>query len=340
MLPVRKRILPPTQRLIQATLMLAGRSSPTFWERWYWRKPDHQRALDCLLQSSPDLIHVNEAIALPIAIEAAATLGTKVLFDAHEYSPGNRSDLLWRIFAGPLHSHLIRAYAPKTDRMITVAYGIAQRYAQELGIDVDVIMNTPAYRQHPFRQTDPDRIGLVHHGAAIPERKLETMIDVIALTDARYTLDFMLVNSSDGYIERLITLSRKLAPGRVSFRPPVPPEHITEAISNYDIGLFLLPPANFSYANALPNKFFEFMMAGLAVAIGPSPEMARICTESKIGLVSEDFAPVRLAEKLNKLTNSQIDTMKRNSLSAAKVYNADREMRKLLGIYDDVLHNR
>jgi hypothetical protein len=82
------------------------------------------------------------------------------------------------------------------------------------------------------------------------------------------------------------------------------------------------------------------MMAGLAVAIGPSPEMARICTESKIGLVSEDFAPVRLAEKLNKLTNSQIDTMKRNSLSAAKVYNADREMRKLLGIYDDVLHNR
>ena len=51
---------------------------------------------------------------------------------------------------------------------------------------------------------------------------------------------------------------------------------IVDTIAEYDIGLFILSPINFNYYHALPNKLFEFIQARLAIAVSPSPEMARI----------------------------------------------------------------
>ena len=114
----------PASRLVQAVLMLSGRVSPACWERWYWRKPDHRRALRTLRERPCDVIHVNEAIALPIALVAAAESGARVLFDAHEYSPAHRANnAWWRLLAKPLYTYIIRAYAHRADAMTTVAPG-------------------------------------------------------------------------------------------------------------------------------------------------------------------------------------------------------------------------
>jgi hypothetical protein len=79
---VQRHVFSPGQRLIQAALMFGGRFSPHLWERWYWRKPDHRQALALLTAQPLDLIHVNEALTLPIGIEAARKTGARVLFDA------------------------------------------------------------------------------------------------------------------------------------------------------------------------------------------------------------------------------------------------------------------
>ena len=50
--------------------------------------------------------------------------------------------------------------------------------------------------------------------------------------------------------------------------------------NDYDVGLYLLPPTNFNQRYALPNKFFEFIQGRLAIAIGPSPEMAKLVERS------------------------------------------------------------
>jgi glycosyltransferase involved in cell wall biosynthesis len=117
----------------------------------------------------------------------------------------------------------------------------------------------------------------------------------------------------------------------------VPPHQISETVNAYDIGLHLLPPVSFNSAQALPNKFFEFMMAGLALAIGPSPEMMRIVQEYELGVVASSFEPADLAQRLNALSPEEINAMKRHSLEAAKRFNAEVEMRKLLAIYQRVL---
>jgi glycosyltransferase involved in cell wall biosynthesis len=131
--------------------------------------------------------------------------------------------------------------------------------------------------------------------------------------------------------------ARISAADRITFRSPVSPQEIPETINAYDIGLFLLPPVNFNRVHALPNKLFEFIMAGLAIAIGPSPEMARIVRAYRLGIVADTFEPADLAQRLNALTPEEINAMKRHSLNAAKRFSADAEMGKLLAIYRRVL---
>jgi glycosyltransferase involved in cell wall biosynthesis len=338
MSPVPQPALSPTLRAAQVSRMLGGRIAPGLYEQWFWQMPGHQQALDAVIEARPDLIHANDAMSLPIAIAAARRTGAKVLFDAHEYSPGQRTNSLKRrVMVQPFQVYLIRQYAPQADAMITVEDSIARMYAEIFGLKAEVIRNVPAYEALPFHPVDPDQVQLIHHGGAMRDRKLEVMIEVMAHTDPRFSLTLMLMPDAGGYLAELERLAAQRAPGRITFRPPVAPADIARTINAYDIGLFLLPPVSLSYKMALPNKFFEFIMAGLAVAIGPSPAMAKIVRQYDLGVVADSFDPADLARKLNALSADNINAMKRRSLAAARDLNAENEMRKLHDIYARLL---
>jgi len=341
--PVTPHRLARRERVLQAIRLLAGRVSPSWFERWYWRKPDHAAARDAIIAAGPDLIHANEAIGLPAALAASDGIDDgrriPVLFDAHEYSPDRLPHrTLTRFLARPFYTWLIRTLAPRAAAMTTVADGIADRYRAEFGLDPAVIRNCPAYVPLPLRPTDPDRIVLIHHGVALRARRLEDMVDVVAACDNRFRLTFMLVESDAGYVAELARHAERQAQGRVTFRDPVAPTAIARTLNDCaDIGLFLLPPVDFSYRMALPNKLFEFIMAGLAVAIGPSPAMARVVIDHGCGIVAADFAPATLAARLNALSADGIDALKRRSLDAARTLNAEAEMGRLMRLYAELL---
>jgi hypothetical protein len=99
---------------------------------------------------------------------------------------------------------------------------------------------------------------------------------------------------------------------------------VVTAINKYDMGVFLLPPVNFNYANTLPNKLFDFIQARLGIAIGPTPEMAAIVNQYQNGVVSADFQPKSLAAKLNSLRVADIARFKNQSAVAAQVLNAEK----------------
>jgi hypothetical protein len=142
------------------------------------------------------------------------------------------------------------------------------------------------------------------------------MIDMMKYLDDRFLLDIMLIEKNSEYLR---LLKKKAAPNqRIKFIPPVAMSDISRTINTYDIGLFLLPPTNINYSYALPNKFFEFIQARLAVAIGPSPEMEMYVKQYNCGVVSCNFTPYQLAIELNRLTNDQIDQFKMNSHKAAQ----------------------
>ena len=94
-----------------------------------------------------------------------------------------------------------------------------------------------------------------------------------------------------------------------------------------------------TYFNALPNKFFDFIMAGLAIAVSPLPMMQKIVVEHNIGVVVEDQTPQSMARVLNALAADDINKYKLNSLKLAKSMNAETESEKLLSHYQRIIVN-
>ena len=309
------------------------------YERWYWSKRERHDALKAICANMPDIIHANDWHALPVAVIAANRTGAKIVIDLHEYAPLEAADkLYWRILFKPMIEYFLRRYLNNVSASITVGETIAEKYAQEYGLHPLVVMNAPQPICLPdFHPTNPNAIQLIHHGGALANRKLEWMIEMIARSDQRYTLNFMLTESTSGYIDRLHALAQRRAPGRVIFHATVTPIHIVEYIAQFDMGAHLLPASNFNNLAALPNKFFDFIAAGLAVLIGPSLEMARLTLDWRFGIVSPTFAPMDAARILNTLSAEEIDRMKLQAIAARGVLNAEIEMGKLLELYQELL---
>jgi hypothetical protein len=153
------------------------------------------------------------------------------------------------------------------------------------------------------------------------------MVEMMSYLDERFMLDMILMVSdfaspkTKSYVESFMRSASENP--RIRFLPSVPSDRVVETINQYDIGVFLIPPINFNYANTLPNKLFDYIQARLGVAIGPTPEMASIVNHYQNGVVSDNFEPRSLAEKLNALTPEQVLEFKARSAEAAKTLNAE-----------------
>ncbi len=274
-----------------------------------------------------DLILANDIDSVPFVLSLKSST-TKILFDAHEYAPKEHDDsLLWRMLFKRYKTFLIRKYASKADGMLTVCDGIASEYKKNFNLNPLVITNAADFRDFEIPNKTSSKIRLIHHGLALPTRKIENMIYMMDEVDERFELDLMLVESKSKYYEFLKELVSQRT--NVKLIPSVPTDEIMAFCLNYDIGVYLLEPTNFNNANALPNKFFEFIQSRLAVLIGPSPEMAKIVQHYSLGWVVPDFHPQSFSKILNALTSEEIQQYRLNSAKASVKVNSEENMKML-----------
>ncbi len=331
---INKHTLTYSKKIILAFLLL-GR----FYNLAFRVLHPQTQAKSLLLYKKFDLVIANDIESLPWAFELYPTV--PVLFDAHEYAPRHFEDRLsWRIFFQSFNTVLCKEYIPKVTAMTTVGKGLAVEYQRNFGMKPSVITNANWFHDiQPLPVTE--KIRMIHHGGSTPSRKLELMIEMMKFLDERFTLDLMLIAppSSSSKTRRYIDYLKSLAADdkRIRFLPAIKSSEIVPFINQYDIGIFLLPPVNFNYANTLPNKLFDFIQARLAIAIGPTPEMAEIVNRYDIGVVSEDFTPLKLAIKLNLMTKEKIEVFKQKSVIAARELCADKNEVLFLAIIEKLL---
>jgi hypothetical protein len=287
-----------------------------------------------------DLVIANDIDTLPIAFNIKGR--GKVIFDAHEYAPRHFEDkTIWRIFFQPFYVHLCRKYIPLTDGMITVGKGLADEYRKNFGVDPLIITNAARYHDVAPSTVSDGRIKLIHHGIANASRRLEIMVEMMDLLDNRFTLDMILMTSdyasgkTKAYIDQL--KSRATTNPRIRILPAVKSSAVVSTISAYDIGVFVIPPINFNYANTLPNKLFDFIQARLGIAIGPTPEMASIVKGYDLGVVADDFTAASLAKKLNALSIDDVRRFKHNAIKASHELNAEKNEEKFVALVEKLL---
>jgi glycosyltransferase involved in cell wall biosynthesis len=125
----------------------------------------------------------------------------------------------------------------------------------------------------------------------------------------------------------------------VDFVGLVPFEDLDLYLSAADIGLVLFLPAP-NHIKAMPNKIFEYMIAGLPVIASHFPLWKEIVEGNNCGLTVDPENPQEIAEAVEYLLKRPqlMQEMGENgSRAVLREYNWGHEAEKLLGVYKELL---
>jgi hypothetical protein len=189
-----------------------------------------------------------------------------------------------------------------------------------------VVTNAP-FHQPLVPSPVHDPIRLLHIGYADERRRLEDTIDAVRSLGGGFTLDLVLAreNAYRRHLGRLVADDP-----HIRILPGVPKDELASFSNSYDVGVFLLPASFPNQLHVLPNKLFDYIQARLAVAIGPSPEMAAVVRQWDCGIVSESFTPESFAASLARVEAADIKRMKENSNRAAAALTAESNRETVL----------
>lgn len=313
------------KRAIAFVLKLSGYSfqSPAYYERQYWSS-ERKQLLHKLAAGNYDAVIGHGIFTLPIL----ARLKTRTVFNAHEYylKEFEENDN-WKKYTQPYYGFILETYLHQIDLMFCVSKLIQDEYQKYYRISSVVVTNATAY-QDIQPQAVGEHIKIIHHGGAIRTRQLELMEEMMNYLPETYSLTFMLTASDATYLEELKETCKHKT--NIFFRDPVPVNRISETCNRYDIGVFILPPVNFNWYYALPNKLFEFIQGRLCVAVSPNPDMKRVVEEHGLGVVSGDYTAEGMAKEIRKLSKEKIFSYKLASHACAGVLNAEETKELIL----------
>lgn len=289
----------------------------------YWSNPAVSAASTALAGRRFDIVFANDIDTAGLALSLEPRLG--VHLDLHEYSPLQNSELLrFRLFMAPFLSWQCRTFATKVTSTTTVCQSLAEKYTATFGFKPEVVTNAA-----PFAALEPTAVGapirIVHAGAALANRQLETLIDGVEGLEATVSLDLYLTPNDLALMNRL--RERSAALPHVQVHDAVPYAELMQTLNGYDLGVHLLAPTNFNNTYALPNKFFDYVQARLGLVIGPSPEMVRLLDEHSLGVVTDDFSSESLHRTLAALTPDDVAGWKSASHAAASDLSAETQVR-------------
>ena len=285
----------------------------------YWRLSGVEWARRALAARRFDLNIANDVQAVPLALSLKP--GDGVVADLHEYWPRlHEENPAWMRWISPYYRWMCRRYVRRASAVTTVSAGLAREYEREFGFVAEVVTNATPYAELvPSDVRAPLR--LVHSGAGLRNRDIGLMVEAVQRTSADVTLDLYLTPNHPDYLEELRV--RAGESDRVRLREAVPYDRLVSTLNEYDVGIFVLPPVNFSYAHALPNKFFDFVQARLGVIVGPSPELGPYVEEYGLGRVTTGWDVDALTAAIEGLTEDDVRAFKAGAARAAHALSAE-----------------
>ena len=308
---------------------------PPLADAVYWSFREHREMRAAAVDTKADVYHANDWRVLPVAAAAAAATGARYVYDSHEFAvEENIVSRAWR-FTFPHYIRAIEArHIHEAGFVSTVGAEIASlmQDAYRLPERPVVIRNVPDRQAMPYR--DPgDPMVVLYHGKFNADRGLVDLVRSVAgwRDGLRLVVRGWGTTDVESQIRRAVEDAG--VGDRVTIEPPAPMSELVGLANLADIGVHPMPPSSRQTRFALPNKFFEYVMAGLAVCVTDAPEMARIVREYECGIVVTDARVEGIAAAVNSLTPERVAAFKRASLVAAEELCWDREQSRLLDAY-------
>lgn len=191
------------------------------------------------------------------------------------------------------------------------------------GIDYKLLMNLPPKVEirkpinlhQRFDIPSPKNIA-IYQGAISKGRGLDICIEAF-----KKIPDWHLIILGEGpYLAKL--LARNIETPNVHLPGAVPYTDLLNYTAGADLGLSLIEPISESYKQALPNKLFEYFMAGIPAIVSDLPAMRAVIEKSGGGvLVPHDTTPEYLSSLIasSQLTG-RLEKLAQEAKAAAEKY--------------------
>jgi glycosyltransferase involved in cell wall biosynthesis len=305
----------------------------------YLAVPEIRRFYDSARHIHADIFLANDWHMLPPAMRLAREHGTCFAYDTHEYALEEyRYNPAWRLTLRPMAEAIERIGLRGALVASTVSSGIARDMGKEYQLERPLLVfrNTPAREDVAFRPCG-ERIDVLYHGIIVQDRGLEDCVRSVQL----WRREFRLILRGPSEPTFRVGLERiaetEGVRDRVVFAPPVPMLELVRVATTADIGISTPPRTSKHNIYALPNKFFEYIQAGLALCVCDLPDMAEIVRQYDLGLLIGELSPQGIAAAINRFDRQSIDAFKRNSLKAARDLNWDVESARFVNAYEQAL---
>ncbi|SRR5579875_36245 len=300
-----------------------------------------------LLQTPADIYHAHDVNALPTSYIAACLRHKPLIFDSHEL-PLAEITITWR-WLPFLLERLLQHIIPRCAGIITVSSPIVREIQDRYQVsDVSLIRNVPPYRliaksnrlRHGLEIDERTRI-VLYQGGLQAGRGLDLLVRAAKFLESHIMIVIMGkdIRGTQSQLEALIR--EEGVAHRVKIIPPVPYAELLDWTASADIGLIVYPPDySMNIRMCLPNKFFEYLMAGLPILASPLDAVGEIIQSFHVGRLVTTLTPDAIGTAINKMVAdaSALATMRRNGLAAAQeVFCWEKECKELIQLYHRLL---
>jgi len=173
-----------------------------------------------------------------------------------------------------------------------------------------------------------DSLIFLYQGALMRGRGIELLLEVFSRLGKGRHIIFMGYGS---YYEHMIQEYAVKYPN-IHYHQAVSPQEVHQHTVGADIGLCIIEDACLSYYFCLPNKLYEYTLAGIPVIASDFPEMARAVKELGNGwTVAVDEESI--FKLIRQLTPESIEEKRRNSVKAQNRIGWHNEEATLLEVY-------
>lgn len=278
--------------------------------------PWEHRLYRAICSTKADIVHAHDLDTLLVGAAAALKLGAQLVYDSHELwlhsarylretDPLNR--LRYRLTERILirRADAVIAVTPSRGRAMESMYPELTGRLTIVENSTEPLNPLPESNLLKNRLNLPENLPVVlYQGILCPERGLEELLYSARLLPEGSAA--IVLVGHDAWGGRLQRLHTELGlEDRVHILPPVPSERLPEVTVSADAGLILFQNTCLNHTYSLPNKLYEYMMAGLPILASDLPEIRRVLEDSECGLLLENPSPDVIAREILRLTSSR-----------------------------------
>ncbi len=304
-----------------------------------------------LLRVPADVYHAHDDSALPACYLAARLRRKLLVFDSHELPLCNLVGTPWLRLRLAL-AGLLRILVRGCSAVITVSPPIVEKLRQLYTAHnlvlvrnlhrFEVVQSSDRLRQ--YLRLGPQVQIALYQGNLQPTRGLELLVQAAAFLESNIVIVMMGKGVGTTLSELAALIEHEGVSDCVKIIPPVPYEELLEWTASADIGLTIYPPAySENIRMCLPNKLFEYLMAGLPVLSSELDAVVDLLHRYDVGRVVSSLTPAGVGDAINAMLadRAALARLSRNARDAVQHDLCwEKESQELIRLYYDVLEMR